>query len=137
VRKVGTILSPECKVYAKDIEDITGVDEYINLQYLRLIENLVCHRICEQAMINKKEDNVMEPITVEVPLMGNLTVTPMKGIHKSDTNLSFTFTFDALPTFKKHIQKIYLENSCELISLLSEKYSKELVETYNHIMEEF
>ena len=33
LRKLGTILSPECKSYAKDIQDITGVDEYIIISF--------------------------------------------------------------------------------------------------------
>lgn len=132
MRKIGTILSPECKVYAKDISEITGVDEYINLQYLRLIENLVCQRICEEVLTIKKEDRAFDPISVEIPLMGNLIIT-----QQQDSNKLFTFEFDPLPTFKKHVQNIYNNNSCELISLLSDIYAKKLVETYNDILGEF
>jgi hypothetical protein len=134
MRKTGTILSPECKTYAKDITDITGVDEYINLQYLRLIENLVCQRICEQVLDNKKEDVANKPVEVEIPLIGNLIITPVRGANNN--SLSFMFSFEALPTFKKHISQIYTNNTCELISLLSETYSKELVETYENVLGE-
>ena len=136
MRKVGTILSPECKSYAKDIQDITGVDEYINLQYLRLIENLVCHRICENVLENKKAEVALEPVTVEIPLIGNLVITPVLSTNKNDTTLSFMFGFNPLPTFKKHIQSIYSTNNCELISLLSDDYAKKLVETYENILGE-
>ena len=140
MRKIGTILSPECKTYSKDIENITTVPEYINLQYLRLIENLVCQRICEQVLENKKECITDNPVTVEIPLIGNLTITPVNW-HKSHlgtgkSSLHFDFDFEPLPTFKKHIQSIYTTDNCELISLLSEQYSKILVNNYSKFMEE-
>jgi hypothetical protein len=136
LRKLGTILSPECKSYAKDIQDITGVDEYINLQYLRLIENLVCQRICEKVLDNKKEELLFEPITVEIPLIGNLIIIPVKNTNGKGGNMSFNFSFELLVTFRKHIQKIYNTNDCELISLLSENYSKQLTETYDNVLGE-
>lgn len=136
MRKVGTILSPECKTYAKDIQDITGVDEYINLQYLRLIENLVCQRICEQIVENKKAEVTLEPVSVEIPLIGNLIITPVLNNNKSDNSLSFMYAFEPLTTFKKHIQSMYSTNNCEIISLLSDNYSKQLVETYESILGE-
>ena len=134
MRKVGTILSPECKTYAKDISDITGVNEYINLQYLRLIENLVCQRICEKALENEKNAVVNSPVEVEIPLIGNLVITPIEGATAG--SLSFLYKFEPLSTFKKHIHDIYTTHNCELVSLLSETYSKELEKTYNDILGE-
>lgn len=132
MRKVGTILSPECKVYASDIEKITGVDEYINLQYLRLIENLICQRICEQMLDNKRLDVTNKPIVVELPLVGNLTIIPYDS--ETSSVKQFNFQFEPLSTFKKHIQNIYSTNSCNLISLLSENYANELVKTYKNVL---
>lgn len=141
MRKVGTILSPECKSYAKDVESVTQIPETIALQLLRLIENLVCQRICEQMLDNKNNDKPMsEPVVVEIPLIGNLKIIPNSWHQnhqgKGRSSLHFDFEFEPLPTFKRHILNIYTTNSCELVSLLSEKYSKILVDSYNNIMEE-
>lgn len=137
MRRVGTILSPECKNYAKDIENICDVPENINLQYLRLIESLVCQRICEQVQENKKHNEDV-PVTVEIPLIGNLTITPQvwhKHHLKTDKpSIHYNFDFEPLPTFKTHISKIYTSDECSLVSLLSETYAKTIVDMYKELI---
>ena len=138
MRKPGTILSPECKNYAQDIETISGVPQDIALQLLRLVESLICQRICEQVQENKKNE-INKPINVEIPLIGNLIITSQTW-HKHHTRTDkpsthFNFEFKPLSTFKTHISKIYLKDECELISLLSESYAKILVDTYKNLLD--
>lgn len=138
MRKPGTILSPECKNYAEDIETISGVPKDISLQLLRLIEGLVCQRICEQVQENKKNDTNL-PINVEIPLIGNLIITPQMWhkhhLRTDKPSTHFNFEFKPLSTFKTHISKIYNKDECELVSLLSESYAKILVETYKNLLQ--
>lgn len=141
MRKPGTILTPECKEYAKDIEQLTNVPEYINLQYLRLIESLLCQRISEQVLDSRKEDkHVYEETIIELPLIGKLTIIPKLWHHShlrtGKPSIHYEFTFEPFPAFKSHINKIYSGEDCELVSLLSDAYSKILVDTYKNIMEE-
>ena len=137
MRKVGTILSPECKSYAKDIETICEVPEYIGLQLLRLISSLVCQRISEQVQENKK-NGIEKSVNVEIPLLGNLIITPQiwhKHHLKTDKpSVHFNFEFKPLPTFKTQVSKIYNNDECELITLLSKEYAKILVETYKSLI---
>lgn len=141
MRKPGTILSPECKEYAKDIEQLTGVPEYINLQYLRLIESLLCQRISEQVLDSRKEDkHNFKEISVEIPLIGKLSICP-KLWHQSRSttgkpSVHYKFDFEPFPAFKSHINKIYSGEDCELVSLISSAYSKILVDNYKNIIEE-
>jgi hypothetical protein len=137
MRRVGTILSPECKNYAKDIQTICDVPEYINLQMLRLIESLICQKIAEQVQENKKQ-NKNEPIVVEIPLVGNLTITSQiwhkHHLRTDKPSTHINFEFEPLPTFKNHVSKIYNNDDCPLISLLSESYAKILVDTYKDLI---
>ena len=141
MRKPGTILSPECKEYASDIEQLTNVPQYINLQYLRLIESLICQRISEKVLDNRKEDkDSFEEVCVEIPLIGKLTIIPKLWHHShlrtGKPSIHYEFNFEPFPAFKNHITKIYSGEDCELVSLLSESYSKILVDTYKNVLEE-
>lgn len=137
MRKPGTILSPDCKNYAQDIETIAGVPKDISLQLLRLIEGLVCQRICEQVQENKK-NGTDNPVVVEIPLLGNLTITSQTWhkhhLRTNSPSTHFNFEFKPLSTFKTHLGKIYAKDECELVSLLSESYAKILVETYKNLL---
>lgn len=137
MRKIGTILSPECKSYAKDIETISEIPANIALQLLRLIESIVCQRLLEKFQESKRNNNELESISVEIPLMGNLIVTPQiwhKHHLKTDKpSIHFDFAFEPFTSFKNHISKIYNEDTCELISLLSKEYAEILVKTYKDL----
>lgn len=138
MRKPGTILSPECKSYAKDIETICDVPEYIALQLIRLIENLICQRISEQVQENKGNNKTLEPVSVEIPLLGNLIITPQiwhkHHLRTDKPSIHFDFKFEPLNTFKNHISKMYNNDSCELISLLSKEYADILVKAYKDLI---
>lgn len=144
MRKQGTILSPKCKEYANEIELLTNVPQHINLQYLRIIESLVCHNINEELLnvknnMENNENEELPSITVELPLLGNLTIIPKLWHHNhlrtGKPSIHYEFAFEPFPAFKTHISKIYAGEDCEMVSLLSDTYSKMLVNTYKNIME--
>lgn len=140
MRKPGTILSPKCKEYAEEIEQLTNVPQYINLQYLRLIELLVCQKVNEEILLhsNNNVNKELPNVTVEIPLLGNLKIIPKLWHHNhlrtGKPSIHYEFEFEPFPAFKNHISKIYSGEDCELTSLLSDAYSKILVDTYKNIM---
>ena len=132
-RSEGSLCSTEAKNFADEITTLSGLSYKQNLEYLRLIEQLIVYRINEQVRSqNGVED--LTPVTVEIPLIGTLSIQPVI-FHKSHRltdkpSYHFEFDFEPLSGFKKHILDAYTLNECELPTNFAKLYGQQLADLY-------
>jgi hypothetical protein len=94
----------------------------------------VAERICEFPEDADIED---KDVTVEIPLIGNLTISPRKfhAQHRltNEPSLHFNFRFEPLSCFKSDLLKAYSEKSTDLTTMAANLYSERLKELYNRL----
>lgn len=138
-RSSGSICSGEAKDISAEITEISGLPYKQNLDYLRLIEQLITFRICEQIRCSKyslNQDNecAKPTVVVEIPLLGTLQIKPIV-FHKTHrltnkASLHFEFKFEPLSGFKKHILDAYATGECAFPTEFANMYGKKLVDIY-------
>ena len=131
-RSVGSLSTTEAKDMAKELEVLTGLPYKQNLDYLRFIEMLISYRLSEQLL--SCDNKLKKTCSVEIPLIGVLTITPKifhKNHHLTDKfSLHFDFKFTPTSAFKKSILTAYQTGECELPLEFSKKYGQYLSDVY-------
>lgn len=133
-RSEGSLCSKESKSFSEEIALLSDLPYKQNLDYLRLIEELIVYRIAEQVRESKCEDNQNPAVVIEIPLIGNLTIKPVI-FHKSHRltdkpSIHFEYTFKPLSGFKKHVLEVYTTGECELPTKFAKQYGQKLVSLY-------
>lgn len=138
-RSAGSLSSQDAKLVAQEIETLTGIPCKKNFDYLRLIELIVCFRIAEQVRdaSNIDESDFRSPVTVEIPLIGNLTIHP-RVFHKTHRltdkpSIHFDYTFTPSSGFKADVYRAFESGGSSLPSEYSALYGKRLQEIYKSI----
>jgi hypothetical protein len=140
-RLKGSVSSKEAKTISKEIEQLQGTTYRYNFDFLRLVELLISYRVAECVCEYPKDtpiDNMC--VTVEIPLIGNLTITPrvFHEKHRLTEDQSFHFDFDFKPSsgFKSDISHAFLNKESDLSDVFSSLYSTRLQELYKRLQEE-
>jgi hypothetical protein len=133
-RSEGSLCSKEAKVYAEELETLTGLPYRQNLDYIRFLERLFIYRVTEQICNNVNTDDDKPITTIEIPLVGKLIIKPIL-FHKTHrltnkSSLHFEYEFEPLSGFKKHLCDAYLLKTCKLPTEFAELYGLKLSEIY-------
>ena len=137
-RSKGSASSEEAKKVSRELEQLSGKPYKYNFDYLRLIELLIVYRITE-TICSMPEDTEVEDkeVTVEIPLIGNLIISPRKfhAQHRltKEPSVHFDFHFEPLSCFKADLVKAYSEKSTDLTTMLSNLYGERLKELYSRL----
>ena len=140
-RYAGSSSSKEAKSIAEELEQLGGKPYKYNFDYLRLIELLLAYRITEQICSFSKDTPLEEKIvTVEIPLIGDLTISPQKFHAKhrltDEPSVHFDFTFKPSSGFKSDMVKAYASNESALPEVLANIYGDRLNYLYKRLKEE-
>lgn len=132
-RLSGSLCSEEAKDVSAELSQLSGLPYRQNLDYLRFIEKLVVYRIAEQVRENSHGNDLPE-VTVEIPLIGNLTIKPIV-FHKAHRltdkpSLHFEYVFEPLSGFKKGILSAFLNKESDLPTEFAQKYGEKLSKLY-------
>lgn len=140
-RSKGSSSSKEAKQIARELEALEETKFRHNFDYLRLIEVLLCYRIAE-AVCDFDEDTPIEEkaVTVEIPLIGDLTISPSKfhAQHRLTNEPSVHFSFDFTPSsgFKADIVKAYMQKESPMTEIFSNIYGDRLKDLYERLGDE-
>jgi hypothetical protein len=137
-RSKGSASSTEAKTISKELEQLSGRPYKNNFDYLRLIELLIVYRVAERICEFPEDADIEDKdVTVEIPLIGNLTISPRKfhAQHRltNEPSLHFNFRFEPLSCFKSDLLKAYSEKSTDLTTMAANLYSERLKELYNRL----
>ena len=134
-RSKGSLSSDEAKIMAKELESLGDTTFKYNFDYLRMIELLLCYRITE-SILDYPEDTPFEnrEVTVEIPLIGDLTISP-KVFHSqhrltNEQSLHFDFTFSPSSGFKSDLIRAYTDKDTPLTDIFSKLYGDRLKDLY-------
>lgn len=137
-RSKGSLSSKVAKEFAKEMEQLGGSKYRENFDCLRMIEMLMCQRIMEQVQEYEDDTEIYQKVTkVELPLIGNIIVTP-RIFHEAHgvTNkpsIHFDFTFEPSNVFKSDVLSAYTKNESPIPEYFAEKYTKQLKDLYNDL----
>ena len=140
-RYAGSSSSKEAKTISEELEQLGGNSYKYNFDYLRLIELLIAYRITEQVCAFDPDTPIEEKVTsVEIPLLGELTIEPQKFHAKhrltDEPSVHFDFTFKPSSGFKSDIIKAYANREATLSDALSNIYGDRLSYLYKRLKEE-
>lgn len=138
-RSKGSTSSATAKEIAQQIEAILGTKYKYNFDMLRLVELLICYRIVQELdKIDKSgiedDESCGRSVTVEIPLIGNLTITSSEfhsrhGITNSPST-HFEFEFKPSSGFKTDVAKAFNDKDSGIGDTLATIYSDRLTELY-------
>ena len=136
-RGLGSISSPEAKTVAQEMTDIIGTNYSYNFDVLRLMELLIVHRLAEGFCDYSDETPIEDrKVTVEIPLLGELTVKPREFHYKhrltDEPSVHFDFDFKPISCFKTDLIKAYGKRS-PLTDSLNNLYTERLKELYERL----
>ena len=137
-RSKGSASSTEAKTISKELGQLSGRPYKNNFDYLRLIELLIVYRVAERICEFPEDADIEDKeVTVEIPLIGNITISPRKfhAQHRltNEPSLHFNFHFEPLSCFKSDLLKAYSEKSTDLTTMAANLYSERLKELYNRL----
>lgn len=137
-RSKGSASSTEAKTVSRELEQFSGQPYKYNFDYLRLIELLIIYRVAESICSFPDSADIEDKVvTVEIPLLGNLTILPRKfhAQHRltNEPSLHFDFKFEPLSCFKSDLIKAYVEKETDLTTMLSNLYGERLKELYSRL----
>ena len=137
-RSEGSLCSREAKNFAEEITEVSGLPYRQNLDYLRLIEQLMIYRVTETVRELSEDEGDKPIVSVELPLIGKLVIKPII-FHKSHRltdkpSLHFEYEFEPHSGFKKHLCDAYIIGECELPTEFAELYGKKLSDIYNNLV---
>jgi hypothetical protein len=140
-RLKGSVSSKEAKSISKEIELVQGSSYRFNFDFLRLVELLIAYRVAESVCDYPKGTPIEDMcITVEIPLIGFITITPrvFHEKHRLTDDQSFHFDFEFKPSsgFKSDISRAFLSKDCDLADVFSSIYSSRLQDLYQRLKEE-
>lgn len=111
----------ETKIFIRDVSDLSGYSEQEVESILKLLENLIVHRLVET--IKSSEDSPQgKSFSVELPYLGSLIVD-MKGKSRG-----VSVSFASRPSFYRKLRKACHSQESPLVEQMSEDLSKYLVE---------
>lgn len=134
-RSKGSLSTVEAKELAKELSILVDKDYKYNFNIFRLIELLLCQKICEQLWEKEEGKDLLEVETmVEIPLIGELTVIPRvfhaeHGITK-EPSVHFDFSFKPTSGFKADLLRIYNEQNSGIGDVFAHLYGERLQELY-------
>jgi hypothetical protein len=137
-RLKGSSSSKEAKDFSHELEILGDKPFKYNFDYLRMIELLISYRIAE-AVCDFDDDTPIEDkvVTVEIPLIGDLTIYPrlFHAQHRltGEPSAHFDFKFDPSSCFKSDIVKAYTSKSTDLTDVFSNVYGDRLKELYSRL----
>jgi hypothetical protein len=134
-RLKGSVSSKEAKTISKEIEQIQGSSYRYNFDFLRLIELLISYKIAESVAEYEKDTPLDEmSVTVEIPLIGELEITPRYFHEKhrltDEPSLHFDFNFTPTSAFKSDVMRAFTAKDCDLKDVAASIYSDRLQELY-------
>lgn len=140
-RLKGSVSSKEAKSISKEIEQIQGSSYRFNFDFLRLVELLVSYRVAESVCEYPKDTPIEDMcVTVEIPLIGFITIKPrvFHEKHRLTDDQSFHFDFEFKPSsgFKSDIARAFLGKDNDLADVFSSIYSTRLQDLYQRLKEE-
>lgn len=137
-RSAGSLSSKEAKIMSQELEQILDTPYKYNFSILRVIELLLCQRIVE-SVCSFDEDVPYEDreITVEIPLIGDLTISP-RVFHEqhrltNESSLHFDFKFSPSSGFKSDILRAYQSRETQLADIFANIYGERLKDLYNRL----
>lgn len=137
-RSKGSLSTEEAKNMAHELEILSDAEYKYNFNYLRLIELLICYRITE-SVLQFDENTPLEEqvVTVELPLLGNLTISPrvFHAQHRltNEQSLHFDFSFTPTSGFKSDIMRAFMAKETPLTDIFSDLYSERLKDLYDKL----
>lgn len=137
-RSKGSSSSKETKSFARELEILGGNKFRDNFDYMRLIELLICYRVAEAVCEFDEDTNIEDKsVTVEIPLIGDLTIKPsvFHAQHRLTNEPSFHLDFEFEPSsgFNADIRKAYTENSTAITDIFSNLYGDRLKSLYERL----
>ena len=140
-RHKGDQSSKEAKEYARELTKLLGTTYKYNFDMERAVELLLCHRVAEKLLeYGEDVDLVDREVTVEIPLLGDLTITPEVFHEKhrltEKPSMHLDFQFKPLSGFKNDLLRLFAENSSPLQKELADEYGSRLKEMYARIRED-
>ena len=133
--------SKEAKSISHELEMLCGSGFKYNFDLLRLIELLICQRVAETVCEFDESASIEDKcVTVEIPLIGDLTIKPsvFHAQHRLTNEPSFHLDFEFTPSsgFNADVRKAYTENSTELTNIFSNLYGDRLKSLYERLCNE-
>lgn len=137
-RSTGSQSSKEAKQLSQELVVLSGIPYKQNFDYLRFIEMLLCYRIAESI---RQHNSVLvgnKPnVTVEIPLIGKLTIKPtvFHKAHRLTNNQSIHFEYEFKPSsgFKSDIAKAFELGESSLPLVFTELYGQKLRDYYDDL----
>lgn len=134
-RSKGSLSSAQAKEVAQEMSQILGTPYKYNFDVLRVIEMCLCQRIIEQVCSYDENTPIEEQVcTVEIPLIGTLTIKPsvFHGAHgiTNKPSTHFDITFKPTSSFKQDIGTAYSRERSEIAEELSRVYMDKVHELY-------
>ena len=139
-RSVGSLSSEETKRMASELEMLIDQPYKYNFSILRAIELLVIQRVAEKICTYDDEIPLEDKsVTVEIPLFGDLTITPrvFHEKHRLTDESSIHLSFDFVPSnsFKADVLRAYNEKETPIADIFANIYGERLKVLYNSLVE--
>ena len=139
-RSKGSLSSAEAKAFSQEMTMLAGTPYKYNFDLLRLISILICQRISENVCSYPSDEDICNKIvTVEIPLIGDLTVKPRVFHEKhgmtDKPSIHFDFDFKPSSSFKSSVYKAYIEGVSDIPDIFSGIYGEQLKEVYHRMRE--
>lgn len=128
INKSLTELRKQVKKSADDLALLNGLSSKVNSEYIMNMSQIYLFYICEQF------NNGLETATVDIPMVGKLTVS-VEEIADRDVP-EFSYTFEPYTQFNSSVITAYNEGTIDLPEVLLDKYSKKIVAIYDDILED-
>ena len=137
-RSKGSTSSATAKEISHQMETILGTKYKYNFDILRIVELLICHKIVQELDRLNNDENAdpdNRSVTVEIPLIGSLTITPSEfhSRHGITNEPSTHFEFDFKPTsgFKSDVARAFNDMDSGIGDVFAQIYSDRLKELYD------
>lgn len=137
-RSKGSTSSATAKEMSHQIETILGTKYKYNFDILRMVELLICYKIVQELdKLDKSEeaDPNNRSVTVEIPLIGNLTITPSEFHSKhgitNEPSTHFEFEFKPTSGFKSDVARAFNDMDSGIGDEFAQIYSDRLTELYD------
>ena len=140
-RSKGSLSTKQAKEISQEISEVLGTPYKYNFDMMRLMELLLCQRIVEGVTEFPEDADITDKmVTVEIPLIGDLTIVP-EVFHESHgmTNkpsIHFGFEFNPTSAFMQDIKRAYMTHETEMPDLLKAVYTERVQELYRKLREE-
>lgn len=111
----------ETRILAEDLDTLLGIPKGVSEDYLKVLENLIVHRLVEQ--VREEKDFRGKDCQIELPYLGSLIIS-IDNKNKISTN------FVVRDTFYRKIRKAFHTKESPLVSQCSKILGEDLLNKF-------